>query len=128
MVAEAFIAVSPDADVQAGGRHTPLREAHHADRFTADGVLDSDLVGLELRPESSYRDVPAAVDDEPGVTPEAVRHGVRAKALAGPSRVDHQAGRTDDHARLLIDRDRSPQSLRMRSGGTARRRVGQCLL
>src|ERR1017187_7300798 len=81
MVAEAVIAVSPDADVQAGGSHTPLREAHHADRFTADRVLNSDLVRLELRPDSSYRDVPAAVDDEPRVRPEAVRHGVRAKAL-----------------------------------------------
>src|ERR1035437_9041073 len=107
MVAEAFIAVSPDADVQAGGSHTPLREAHHAVRFTADRVLDSDLVRLDLLPDSSYRDVPPAVDDDPGERPEAGPHGVGERPLAGPPGADHRAGRRDDPARLLIARDRS---------------------
>jgi hypothetical protein len=68
-------------------------------------------------------DVAPAVDKEPGVTAKLSGHQVGGQALAGAAGVEPDARWADDRATNLVDSDRAPASIGMRSGGPARRRV-----
>ena len=91
VVGVAAVLVLPHAHVQPRGRDAPARDLHGADDLTGQRMLDLHVVGLQLRTDAADREVPAAVDDEAGVTGEAVRDGIRAQTLARAAGVDPQA-------------------------------------
>src|SRR6202035_3597113 len=108
VVAEAAVVVAPDPHVQPGGGDTAGPDAHGTHDVACNRVLDRDLVGLELSPQTCHRDVTAAIDHHPGIGVQPSRHRVGTKALPGPPGIDHHPGRTRDYSRLVIDDDLTP--------------------
>ena len=121
--------VPPDAHVQARGRDAAGGDSQRADRLAGEGVLDLDLIGLELRADAADREVPAAVDHEARVAGEPVRDCVRAQPLAGAAGVDRDARRSS-HGAARDRRRISAASSCSGCGraGPARRRRGERLL
>ena len=73
-------------------------DLHCADRLAGEGMLDLDLVGLELSADAADREVAPAVNDEARVGGQPVGHGVGTETLAGTAGIELQAGRTDTTA------------------------------
>ena len=128
MMGVGAVGAPPDADVQAGRRDAAASDLDRADRVQRQGMLDIDLVRLELRADPTDGDVASAVDDEPGVAREPERDRVGTQPLARPAGVDHHPGRPGDRARLVVDYDPAPPRGRVGPSRAARRRLRQRLL
>src|SRR5450755_3951139 len=108
MVGERAVGTPPDAHIQSGGGDSAPCEAQRVHPLAGERVLYLDRDRIELRADPADGDVPAAVDHEARVPPQAVSNGVRREALPSPAGVDAQPRRASHGTALVIDLDLPP--------------------